>query len=160
MKKGFQIYEAIRKYLVICEEAVTHDMTMQPLPSGFPYVWGKFSFLFYQCGGLMLELGLSILGVISMGSLNNNWIFECYLQGQPQKQLALWVSIPRATSARQLSNGWRPVLQCHVACYVPRSASANSWKMECVMLKLSQCGSSPESALTYRWTAGVILQMS
>ncbi len=24
MKKGFQIYMAMRKYLVICEEAVTH----------------------------------------------------------------------------------------------------------------------------------------
>ncbi len=24
-------------------------MTLQPLPSGFPYIWGKFCFLFYQC---------------------------------------------------------------------------------------------------------------
>ncbi len=24
-------------------------MTLQPLPSGFPYIWGKFYFLFYQC---------------------------------------------------------------------------------------------------------------
>ncbi len=24
-------------------------MTLQPLPSGFPYKWGKFCFLFYQC---------------------------------------------------------------------------------------------------------------
>ncbi len=25
-------------------------MTLQPIPSEFPYIWGKFSFLFYQCG--------------------------------------------------------------------------------------------------------------
>jgi hypothetical protein len=24
-------------------------MTLQPIPSEFPYIWGKFSFLFYQC---------------------------------------------------------------------------------------------------------------
>ncbi len=24
-------------------------MTLQPLPSGFPYIWGEISFLFYQC---------------------------------------------------------------------------------------------------------------
>ncbi len=24
-------------------------MTLQPLPSEFPYIWGKFLFLFYQC---------------------------------------------------------------------------------------------------------------
>ncbi len=27
-------------------------MTLQPLPSEFPYIWGKFIFLFYQCGVL------------------------------------------------------------------------------------------------------------
>ncbi len=25
-------------------------MTLQPLPSDFPYTWGKFNFPFYQCG--------------------------------------------------------------------------------------------------------------
>ncbi len=24
-------------------------MTLQPIPSGYPYIWGKFLFLFYQC---------------------------------------------------------------------------------------------------------------
>ncbi len=24
-------------------------MTLQPIPSGFPYLWGKFYFIFYQC---------------------------------------------------------------------------------------------------------------
>ncbi len=38
MKKGFLIYryEEMRKYLVIYEEVVSHIMTLQPLPSGFP----------------------------------------------------------------------------------------------------------------------------
>jgi hypothetical protein len=50
MMKGFLIYEEMRKHLVIYkEEAVSHTyMTFQPLPSGLPYIWGKFSFLFYQ----------------------------------------------------------------------------------------------------------------
>jgi hypothetical protein len=31
-------------------EAVSHIcITLHPIPSEFPYVWGKFSFLFYQC---------------------------------------------------------------------------------------------------------------
>ncbi len=38
----------MRKYLVIYEEAVSH-MILQPLPSGFPYILGKFIFIFYQC---------------------------------------------------------------------------------------------------------------
>ncbi len=25
-------------------------MTLQPISAEFPYIWGKFSFLFYQCG--------------------------------------------------------------------------------------------------------------
>ncbi len=37
MRKGFLIYEEMRKYLVIYEEAVSHIyMTLQPLPSVFP----------------------------------------------------------------------------------------------------------------------------
>jgi hypothetical protein len=40
----------MRKYLVIYEVAlVIYCMTLQPLPSGFPYTRGKCSFLFYQC---------------------------------------------------------------------------------------------------------------
>ncbi len=38
MRKGFLIYEEMRKYLVIYEEAVIKYMTLQPLPSGFPYM--------------------------------------------------------------------------------------------------------------------------
>ncbi len=37
MMKGFLMYEEMRKYLVIYEEAVRH-ITLQPLPSGFPYM--------------------------------------------------------------------------------------------------------------------------
>jgi hypothetical protein len=39
MRKDFQIYEEMRKYLVVYEEAVSHTyMTLQPLPSGFPSI--------------------------------------------------------------------------------------------------------------------------
>ncbi len=37
MRKGLQIYEEMRKYFTIYD------------PSEFPYIWGKFYFLFYQC---------------------------------------------------------------------------------------------------------------
>jgi hypothetical protein len=50
MRKGFLIYEEMRKYLVIYEEAVKSYMTLQPLPSGFPYIGGFFFSLFYQRG--------------------------------------------------------------------------------------------------------------
>jgi len=50
MRKGFLIYEEMRKYLVIREEAVNHIWLFnRSFRIGFPYIWGKFSFLFYQC---------------------------------------------------------------------------------------------------------------
>ncbi len=42
MRKGFLMYEEVHKYLVIYEEAVSH--TLHPIPSEFPYIWGKFNF--------------------------------------------------------------------------------------------------------------------
>ncbi len=54
MRKGFLIYEEMRKYLVIYEEAVTVShtyLTLQPLPSAFPYKRGTFFFFFISvCG--------------------------------------------------------------------------------------------------------------
>jgi hypothetical protein len=47
MRKGFLIYEEIRKYFPIYEEAVRHIMTLQLLNSEFPYIGGKFDFLFF-----------------------------------------------------------------------------------------------------------------
>jgi hypothetical protein len=39
VRKGFLIYDEMRKYLVIYEEAISHiGLTLQPLPSGFPYI--------------------------------------------------------------------------------------------------------------------------
>jgi hypothetical protein len=39
MRKGFLIYEEMRKYLVIYAEIVSHiHMTLHPFPSGFPYI--------------------------------------------------------------------------------------------------------------------------
>ncbi len=49
MRKGFQIYEKMRKYFPIYEEAVSRIWLCNWLHSEFPYKWGKFDFLFYQC---------------------------------------------------------------------------------------------------------------
>ncbi len=39
IRKGFLIYEEMRKYFVIFEEAVSHIfISLQPLPSGFPHI--------------------------------------------------------------------------------------------------------------------------
>jgi hypothetical protein len=43
MRKGFLIYEETRKYFPIYEEAVSQ------IWFEFPYMGGKFDFLFYQC---------------------------------------------------------------------------------------------------------------
>ncbi len=42
MRKGFLIYEEMRKYFTIYEEDVSK--TLNPIP----YILGQFSFLFYQ----------------------------------------------------------------------------------------------------------------
>ncbi len=49
MKKGFLIYEETRKYSPIYEEAVSHVDDFATAPSEFPYIRGKFDFLFCQC---------------------------------------------------------------------------------------------------------------
>ncbi len=49
MRKGFLMYEELRRYFVIYEEAISH-MTLQPLPSGFPIRWRKFDFFFISDG--------------------------------------------------------------------------------------------------------------
>ncbi len=46
MRKGFLIFEEMRIYFTIFEEVVISDFA--PDPSEFPYICGKFSFLFYQ----------------------------------------------------------------------------------------------------------------
>ncbi len=43
------IYEEMRKYLTIYEEAVSYIWIFKPIPSEFLHIWGKFDFLFYQC---------------------------------------------------------------------------------------------------------------
>ncbi len=62
MRKGFLIHEEMHKYLTICEEAVSHIWVynLAPDTSEFPNIWGKFSFLFYQCGTLRHPLSLSL----------------------------------------------------------------------------------------------------
>ncbi len=47
-EEGLPVYEEMRKYLTIYEEAVSHiRMILQPLHSEF--LWMKICFLFYQC---------------------------------------------------------------------------------------------------------------
>ncbi len=47
MRKGFLIYEEMRKFLFIYEEAVSYTYkTLQQLPSEFPYKLGIFFFFF------------------------------------------------------------------------------------------------------------------
>jgi hypothetical protein len=48
MRKGFLIYEEMRKYFTIYEEDVIVIYDFAPDPSEFPYILGKFYFLFYQ----------------------------------------------------------------------------------------------------------------
>ncbi len=49
MMKGFLIYEEMRNYLTIYEEAKSVIYDLATAPSQFPYLLGKFDFLFYQC---------------------------------------------------------------------------------------------------------------
>ena len=44
-------------------------MTMHPIPSEFPYIWGKFCFLFYQC--IALNQGFPVLFSHATVSYNN-----------------------------------------------------------------------------------------
>ncbi len=47
MRKDFLIYEEMRKYLTIYEEAVSHIwVTLQLLHSEFPHIWGNLIFFF------------------------------------------------------------------------------------------------------------------
>jgi hypothetical protein len=46
-REGFLIYEEIRKYLTIYEETFESYITLQQIKSKSPYLWGRFSFLFY-----------------------------------------------------------------------------------------------------------------
>ncbi len=48
MRKGFLIYEAMRKYLTLSRPLVICDFATDPFWI-FCYTRGKFSFLFYQC---------------------------------------------------------------------------------------------------------------
>jgi hypothetical protein len=48
MRKGFLTYGEMRKYLTI------YDLLL--LPSEFPYIRGKFDYLFYQCGEMCILL--------------------------------------------------------------------------------------------------------
>ncbi len=72
VRKGFPIYEEMRKYLTIYDEAIS-PIYFAPDPSEFQYIWGNFFLLFYQCG---LGPGLSsiyVLMKISFFCLDPDW---------------------------------------------------------------------------------------
>ncbi len=49
MRKGFLIYEEMRKYLTIYEEAVSHIWLCKCSILNFPVYEENFNFFFYQC---------------------------------------------------------------------------------------------------------------
>ncbi len=50
MTNGLLMYDEIfAHFLIYCSESPSSYMTLQLLHSDFPYKWGKFDFLFYQC---------------------------------------------------------------------------------------------------------------
>ena len=54
MRKGFLIYEEMRKYLVLYEEAVSHKWLCTWSFLNFPISEENFIFIFYQCGVISL----------------------------------------------------------------------------------------------------------
>ncbi len=81
MRRYFTIY-CMRRPLVICDFA--------PDPSEFPYIWGKFYFLFYQC------------------SLGWRWPYHC---GDPDVICPAWQWIRRLASAWCLGS-WQMLCWC------------------------------------------------
>jgi hypothetical protein len=76
MRKGFLIYEEMRKYFTIYEDEALH-----PITPNFLIYEKKFSFLFYQCS-LALQLFLS--GQTLDHSTFNNYItYSMRYKGQP-----------------------------------------------------------------------------
>jgi hypothetical protein len=61
--------------------------TLHPIPSEFPYIWGKFSFLFYQCRHRYLNERL-VTGVNDTGS---NLIASVTYTGDQHCQIEPWV---------------------------------------------------------------------
>ncbi len=118
MRKGFLLYEEKRKYFPKYEEAV---MTLQLLHSLFPYIWGKFDFLFYQCimasstvcpVSLLYtcvkvnwtELQQRCKAVLSSPSLWARYVID------KTRTLRVWVGPPAIRSAYggQCVSQWRP----------------------------------------------------
>jgi hypothetical protein len=73
-------------------------MTLQLLHSEFPYIWGKFDFLFYQCNSIgkrwhKAEYGLTSRWLYSR-SLRVEWLkdgFRCFWLGCCSCNLAVFV---------------------------------------------------------------------
>ncbi len=74
-------------------------MTLQLLPSGFPYIWGKFCFLFYQCSNLIASsVYSSVRALVSI--VNSRWCLYLHVWEvgwNPTKKMmlctVLWIRI-------------------------------------------------------------------
>ncbi len=95
MRKGFLIYEEMRKYFPIYEETVSHICMLH---SKFPYIWGKFDFIFYQCtyqppfrpcrGQFCPLFGQWLVGEMLAGIINPNQNF--FIWQRPNKVSETW----------------------------------------------------------------------
>ncbi len=123
MRKGFLIYEEMRKYFPISEEAVTHTdiwlCIVQLLHSEFLYIWGKFDFLF-----------LSVHSV--------SWLISCLVSVWEGCCLA-HLSPHRISHFQMLSTTWhfnlRPSLREEnkekQGSAMPGLATFGTWKQQC-----------------------------
>ncbi len=102
-------------------------MTLQLLHPEFPYIWGKFDFLFYQCAMKLFPLWLSMrldvhIKTVNFQNLNAGWAYAKI--HSPQTQCAM-KSFPRMLSKR-----WNCFCVCSArACY-------NFWKLPKNQIKM------------------------
>ncbi len=72
-------------------------MTLQPLPSEFPYIWGKFNFLFYQCTAWATHLRR-----LAPGRRRQPWGRASRL---PSRRRRCWSCRPRSRWSCQRASG-------------------------------------------------------
>jgi hypothetical protein len=53
-------------------------MTLRPLPSEFPYILGKFYFIFYQCSPLAKSTDSYRSGPKNIGNPEQNLMLDCF----------------------------------------------------------------------------------
>jgi hypothetical protein len=90
LRKGLLKYEEMRKYLTIYEKVLVININLQPIPSEFPYIWGKFSFLFIRvCHEFFLVLifnRMNISGLPDGKDIRVWWREEAHVLRQDLQQ--------------------------------------------------------------------------